>query len=105
MSWQAWGVVQTYYQEHVFPDASGTVLSTLGSTSGMVMTLLSVIVGKLGDRYGYRPFLIAGAIFWLAGMLGSAFCTTLWQFFITQGLLQGLSNALLFPLIVRTNVF
>ncbi|KAH9837775.1 major facilitator superfamily domain-containing protein [Rhodofomes roseus] len=74
ISWQAWGVVQTYYQEHIFPDASDTVLSTLGSMSG--------------------------AVFWLAGMLGSAFCTELWQFFITQGLLQGIANALIFPLVV-----
>ncbi|KAI0724670.1 major facilitator superfamily domain-containing protein [Fomitopsis betulina] len=73
----AWGVVQTYYQEHIFPDASATVLSLLGS-----------------------PFLALGAVFWLAGMLGSAFCTELWQFFITQGLLQGIANALIFPLVV-----
>jgi len=33
-------------------------------------------------------------------MLGSAFCTKLWQFFITQGLLQGVACALIFPLIV-----
>lgn len=59
-------------------------------------------------------------MFWLAGMLGSAFCTKLWQFFITQvcilrriylveqphrlpkGLLQGIANALIFPLVVWT---
>lgn len=100
MRWQAWGVVQTYYQQHVFPNTSGTVLSTLGSLSGVVMTLASMVTGKLGDRYGYKPFLIVGAVFWTAGMLGSAFCTELWQFFITQGLLQGIACALIFPLIV-----
>ena len=60
-------MVQTYYQEHIFPDASATVLSLLGSVSGMVgtvfrsfrismidgaqiMTLLSFLTGKIGDR-------------------------------------------------------
>ncbi|KAH9922209.1 major facilitator superfamily domain-containing protein [Fomitopsis serialis] len=96
----AWGVVQTYYQEHIFPDTSDTILSTLGSVSGMVMTLASFVTGKIGDRFGFKPLLALGAIFWLAGMLGSAFCTELWQFFITQGLLQGIANALIFPLVV-----
>ncbi|PCH43185.1 MFS general substrate transporter [Wolfiporia cocos MD-104 SS10] len=81
MLWQAWGVVQTYYQEHLFPNTSGTILSLLGSISGM-------------------PFLALGGVFWLAGMLGSAFCTELWQFFITQGFLQGIANAFIFPLVV-----
>ncbi|KZT03256.1 MFS general substrate transporter [Laetiporus sulphureus 93-53] len=49
---------------------------------------------------GWLPFLALGAMFWLAGMLGSAFCTQLWHFFITQGILQGISNAFVFPLVV-----
>lgn len=35
-SGQAWGVIQEYYQEHLFPDASDSLLSALGSMSGMV---------------------------------------------------------------------
>ncbi|KAI0920640.1 hypothetical protein AcW1_002325 [Taiwanofungus camphoratus] len=96
----AWGVVQTYYQKHLFPNASGTVLSTLGSASGMIMTLASMVTGKLGDRFGYKPFLAAGGVFWFTGMLASAFCTKLWQFFITQGLLEGIAAALIFPLVM-----
>ncbi|OCH92545.1 MFS general substrate transporter [Obba rivulosa] len=68
--------------------------------SGMIMTLASIVFGKLGDRYGYRPFLAAGALCWVASMLASAFCTEVWQFFLTQGVLQGIASALVFPLIV-----
>lgn len=64
------------------------------------MTLLSVVTGKLGDRYGYKPFLALGALFWTLGMLCSAFCTEVWEFFMTQGLLQGLGVAFIFPLVV-----
>ena len=33
---QVWGVTEEYFKQHVFPDASDSVLSTLGSASGMV---------------------------------------------------------------------
>ncbi len=34
--YQVWGVTEQYFKEHVFPDASDSVLSTLGSMSGIV---------------------------------------------------------------------
>ncbi|KAJ8469136.1 hypothetical protein ONZ51_g9199 [Trametes cubensis] len=47
-----------------------------------------------------KPLLAAGALLWIASMLASAFCTTIWQFFITMGLMQGIADALVFPAIV-----
>ncbi|KAI0659615.1 MFS general substrate transporter [Cubamyces menziesii] len=95
-----WGVTEEYFKEHVFPDASESVLSTLGSMSGMFMTMLSVIPGKLADRYGYKPFLAAGGILWTLSMFLCVFATQLWHFFVIMGLIQGLANALVYPLIV-----
>ncbi|KAI0327335.1 MFS general substrate transporter [Cubamyces sp. BRFM 1775] len=95
-----WGVTEEYFKEHVFPDASESVLSTLGSMSGMFMTMLSVIPGKLADRYGYKPFLAAGGALWTLSMLLCVFATQLWHFFVIMGLIQGLANALVYPLIV-----
>ncbi|KAI0744531.1 MFS general substrate transporter [Earliella scabrosa] len=95
-----WGVTQAYFTEHVFPDASESVLSTLGSMSGIFMTLLSVIPGKLADRYGYKPFLAAGGLLWTISMLACTFATELWHFFVIMGPIQGIANALVFPLIV-----
>ncbi|TFK92180.1 MFS general substrate transporter [Polyporus arcularius HHB13444] len=95
-----WGVTEQYFKEHVFPDASDSVLSTLGSMSGIFMTLLSVIPGKLADRYGYKPFLAAGGIIWTISMLACAFSTKLWHFFLVMGPMQGIANALVYPLIV-----
>ncbi|KAI0354277.1 MFS general substrate transporter [Trametes cingulata] len=95
-----WGVTEQYFKEQVFPDVSESVLSTLGSMSGMIMTMLSVIPGKLADRYGYKPFLAAGGILWTLSMLASVFATQLWHYFVIMGLIQGLANALVYPLIV-----
>ncbi|TFY61521.1 hypothetical protein EVJ58_g4464 [Rhodofomes roseus] len=43
---------------------------------------------------------VTGAVFWQAGVHGSAFCTDLWHFFIKQGTLQGIGNVFIFPLVV-----
>ncbi|TBU30999.1 MFS general substrate transporter [Dichomitus squalens] len=74
---QVWGVTEEYLKNHVFPDASDSVLSTLGS-----------------------PFLAAGAIIWTISMLACIFATKLWHFFVIMGPVQGIANALVFPLIV-----
>ena len=42
--YQVWGVTEQYFKEHVFPDASDPVLSTLGSMSGMVSLSFQVSV-------------------------------------------------------------
>ena len=31
-----------------------------------------------------QPFLAAGAIIWVVSMVASAFCTEVWQFFLTM---------------------
>ncbi|KAI0772442.1 MFS general substrate transporter [Trametes elegans] len=95
-----WGVTEEYFKKNVFPDVSESVLSTLGSMSGMFMTMLSVIPGKLADRYGYKPFLAAGGFLWTISMLACVFATKLWHYFVIMGLVQGLANALVYPLIV-----
>ncbi|TFK90900.1 MFS general substrate transporter [Polyporus arcularius HHB13444] len=95
-----WGVTEEYFREHMFPGTPDSVLTTLGSMPCLIMTIGGIVAGKLADRYGYKPLLAAGAVIWVASMLASAFCTKIWHFFITMGLMQGLSDALIFPLIV-----
>ncbi|KIO32686.1 hypothetical protein M407DRAFT_66305 [Tulasnella calospora MUT 4182] len=116
----AWGVFQSYYKSHVFPNASDTTLSLLGTLQNMaslffssdvvpavswvwcrqVMTFTAFVSGKLADRYGYKPFIGVGSVVAVIGLLTAAFSTQLWHFFITQGVIPGLSNGLMFPMIV-----
>ncbi|KAH9851285.1 MFS general substrate transporter [Lenzites betulinus] len=97
---RAWGVTEEYFRAHMFPGTPDATLTALGSFSSVIMTVGGIVAGKLADRYGYKPFLAAGALIWIASMLASAFCTTIWQFFITMGLMQGIADALIFPIIV-----
>ncbi|KAH9931623.1 MFS general substrate transporter [Epithele typhae] len=108
-----WGVTEEFFKSTMFPGTPDSVLTTLGSLPPLIMTLGSIVAGKLADRYGYKPFLAAGAVIWVASMVASAFCTEVWQFFITMvglrlrlfssygmGVMQGIADALIFPLIV-----
>ncbi|KAI0632990.1 MFS general substrate transporter [Trametes polyzona] len=90
-----WGLVSSRHR-----PASANSPPTLGSMAGMLNALLSIIPGKLADRYGYKPFLAAGGCMWTLSMLLSAFATELWHFFMIMGVMQGLANALVYPLIV-----
>ncbi|KAG8951100.1 hypothetical protein FRC04_006759 [Tulasnella sp. 424] len=95
----AWGVFQSYYKSHVFPNTSDTTLSLLGTLPNMVITFTAFISGKLGDRYGYKPFIAVGSVIAVIGLLTAAFSTQLWHFFITQGVFPGLASGIMFPLI------
>ncbi|CDO68764.1 hypothetical protein BN946_scf184989.g30 [Trametes cinnabarina] len=62
-----------------------------------------VIPGKLADRYGYKgtqPFLAAGGLVWTLSMLFGVFATKLWHWFMIMGVMQGIADALVYPLIV-----
>ncbi|KAG8931847.1 hypothetical protein FRC02_002034 [Tulasnella sp. 418] len=96
-----WGVFQVYYKQHnMLPGVSDAMLSFLGCMQSGVMTIASFVFGKLGDRYGYKPFIALGSCISIAATLGAAFSTKLWQFIITQGILQGLCIGMVFPMIV-----
>ncbi|KAF9792940.1 MFS general substrate transporter [Thelephora terrestris] len=93
-----WGVFQPYYAEGILAGTPPSTLSLLGSVPGALMTMLSVVTGKLADRYQYKPMIGIGCILWLFTMLGIAFSTRLWHFMLTQGVLQGIAGSFIFPI-------
>ncbi|KAG8935593.1 hypothetical protein FRC02_007521 [Tulasnella sp. 418] len=101
MGWPlVWGVFQSFYSTHVFPDTGDTILSLLGTTQSTVMSITCFFSGKLADRYGHKRFIAIGSFLACLSFLTAAFSTKLWHFFITQGLLPGLSNGFVWPIIV-----
>ncbi|KAF8342798.1 major facilitator superfamily domain-containing protein [Cantharellus anzutake] len=59
----------------------------------------SFFFGKLEDQYGYRRFIILGSVLHVLSVFLSAWSTKIWHFFITQGLMLGMSNGILFPIL------
>ncbi|KZO93329.1 MFS general substrate transporter, partial [Calocera viscosa TUFC12733] len=95
-----WGVFQEFYQDQMFPDTSPAILGLLGSIACGFMFPISVICGKLGDRYGYKRFVITGCIISFLAMLCAAFCTEVWQLFITQGVMPAFGWGILLPFVM-----
>ena len=56
--------------------------------------LSAPLVGWLGDRYGVRRLLYAGAVLFIIGMLLTGTMTELWQFWLYFGLIMGGSMAI-----------
>ncbi|KAF8602546.1 MFS general substrate transporter [Ceratobasidium sp. AG-I] len=95
-----WGVFQEYYRHNILTGTSSSVLGLLGSTQGAVGTAASLIIGKLGDRYGYKRFTVCALVCSVTQLLGAAWSTRLWQFFLFQGVMQGLATGLCYPFIL-----
>ncbi|KAG9121664.1 hypothetical protein FRC07_002300 [Ceratobasidium sp. 392] len=45
-----WGVFETYHADHMLKGTSDAQLSAVGAVQNSLMTFLSFIFGKLGDR-------------------------------------------------------
>src|SRR5262245_19788800 len=63
-----------------------TVLSLVASVSFVLNGASGPIVGRLADRWGARPVLTVGAILLGVGALGAALILTLWQLYVTVGI-------------------
>ena len=79
----------------------GTVSGAL-SVYMIVFGLLSVIAGRLCDKYGPRLLLTASAIFSGAGFLLMSTITQLWQVYLYTGIILGIGSGLCLAPIVST---
>ncbi|KAJ3794371.1 major facilitator superfamily domain-containing protein [Lentinula aff. detonsa] len=84
-----WGVLQDYYHTTMFPNTSLSVLGTIIGLANFTMNGSSYVFGGLGDRFCFLAYLC---------LLASAFVTKVYQLFLFQGCLLGLSQGIGMPL-------
>ncbi|KAG8688194.1 hypothetical protein FRC09_013054, partial [Ceratobasidium sp. 395] len=94
----SWGVFQAYHSSHFLRHTPDATLSSVGAVQNALMAVVAFIAGKLGDRYGYKPFIGTGCIIVFVGQLLASWCKDFWSIFLTQGVLQGLGCGLLLPM-------
>ena len=79
-------LIPEFHKEEYFGWSIGFI--TLGFTiQWLASGFLAPLSGWLGDRYGVRRVMWAGAILFIAGMLLTGTMTTLWEFYIYFGIL------------------
>ncbi|KAJ7630847.1 major facilitator superfamily domain-containing protein [Roridomyces roridus] len=94
-----WGVFQDYYHTHGrFANTSLSTLSLVGGTFSFCMNCAAYFFGGLGERYGYKRMIALSSLLGYLCLLASAFATKLYQIFLFQGCLLGLSFGIAMPL-------
>ncbi|EIW81585.1 MFS general substrate transporter [Coniophora puteana RWD-64-598 SS2] len=103
----AFGTFQTWYADHQLAHLEPSTIAWIGSMQLWTFFFLGGIVGRAFDVYGPMPLMVGGTVSMLASMLATSFATEFYQYFLAQGLLFGISMALLFypPLSAISTLF
>nr|QFR37117.1 MFS transporter [Cyberlindnera americana] len=84
-----------YLKYETFPDASKLDYAAIGGLAFGTGMLFSPIVRLILRTFGLRVCIGSGAVLQFIGIMLAAFSTTLWEVYMTQGLMMGLSLALI----------
>lgn len=92
----AFGAFQNYYELTYLTSETSSNISWIGTVSMFLLILFGIISGPLFDLGYFRTMLFTGAALEIFGMFMLSLCTRYWQIFITQGVVIGLANGLLY---------
>ncbi|OJZ91770.1 hypothetical protein ASPFODRAFT_38927 [Aspergillus luchuensis CBS 106.47] len=92
------GIFQEYFETHNGLEGGKGGLAIMGTTATGILYLLSPVTFTLLTRYPHLPKSCAfvGLVLSVSGSLLSSFATTVWQMIVTQGVICGLGNGLVF---------
>jgi MFS family permease len=92
----AYGSFQTYYELEYLPSKSASELAWIGTMATFLLIVGGVFSGPLFDLGFFRAMLLAGAFLGTLALFLLSLCTEYYQVLLTQGVLVGLANALLY---------
>ena len=93
------GMVSPLLPVYVREDLGGPEIAVALSFSGLALTMLvaAPFVGRLGDRYGAKPFIALGFLVYGLGGFGYLWADN-WQLVVVFRMLSGFGAAAIFPL-------
>ncbi|RLT27497.1 MAG: MFS transporter [Chloroflexi bacterium] len=93
------GMVSPLLPIYVRDTLHGPAIGVALSFSGLALAQLiaSPFVGRLGDRIGTKPFIVAGFFIYAVGAIGYVFAPT-WHFVVLFRILSGFGAAGIFPM-------
>jgi MFS family permease len=92
----AFGSFQSYYELDYIPAESASSIAWIGTVSIFLLILIGVISGPLFDLGYFRTMLVVGALVETISVFLTSVSKTYWQLMLTQGVLMGLGNGLLY---------
>ncbi|KAF4613391.1 hypothetical protein G7Y89_g15497 [Cudoniella acicularis] len=100
----SFGIFQEYYTETLGRTASD--VSWVGSVQLFLLFFVGTFSGRAMDAGFFRSLIISGCLMQLIGVFATSFATVYWQFFLAQGILQGIGNGFLFtPLVALVSSY
>ena len=93
------GMVSPLLPVYVKEDLGGPPIAVALSFSGLSLSqlLAAPFIGRLGDRFGTKPFIVTGFLIYCAGAMGYVFAPS-WEWVIGFRVLSGLGAAGIFPM-------
>ncbi|CAN3377362.1 hypothetical protein DIURU_003393 [Diutina rugosa] len=93
----SFGVFLNFYTSHdTFPEAGKYDYALIGGIVMFCAQFLAPFSILIYQVVGHRPLMILGVCLQTAGYILASFATRLWQLYLTQGLLVGLSFVMVF---------
>lgn len=92
----AFGVFEAYYKTHQLAHESQSTIAWIGAFQSFCIYFMGTVFGSLFDKFGARTLIITGGVGFAFSCMMQSICKEYWQFFLAQGLLQGLSLSALF---------
>lgn len=100
----SFGIFQAYYVETL--NLNPSAVSWIGSLQVFLVYSLGTISGRLMDKGYFHVTIAAGFSCQVVAAFTTAEATEFWQLFLSQGLLQGLGNGLLFcPVVALVSTY
>ncbi|KIJ46137.1 hypothetical protein M422DRAFT_46225 [Sphaerobolus stellatus SS14] len=93
----AFGVYLSFYTtNNFFPGATNIDFAFIGGLSVGCAMLIAPIANYLSKRYNFKVPLTIGVIVYTLSQIFSGLSTTIWQLFLTQGIMFGIGVGLIF---------
>ncbi|QIW97691.1 hypothetical protein AMS68_003209 [Peltaster fructicola] len=92
----AYGMFQSYYELEYLPASSPSDISWIATISVFLLICGGIASGPLFDWGYFKAMLITGAIIEIVAVFLLSLCTRYWQILLTQGVLLGIGDALLY---------
>lgn len=92
----AFGSFQTYYELNYLTTETASTISWIGTVSTFLLIFGGVLSGPFFDRGYFRTMLFTGAAIETLSVFMMSLSDKYYQLFLTQGVLMGLGNGLLY---------
>lgn len=92
----AFGTFQSYYELTYLPSSDASTISWIGTICTFLLILGGIASGPLFDWGYFRSMLIIGALVETLSVFLLSLCSEYYQILLTQGILAGLGNGLLY---------